>query len=312
MTAFTIAFASVLTALLYMLPGFVLGKMKKAVADHLPTMAAILIYVLSPAMIVSAFLSMDYSRETAVNMALFFVVSFAFQVLVMLGIWLILRKKFHISKYRMLATASTLGNCGVFGMPLIKALLPDNPEVACYSSIYILSMNILVFTFAVYCLTQDRKYISVKTAVLNPVTLSVLGAIPLFVIGARQYIPTQFMDAIDLLGKMTTPLCMFIIGIRLSTIRFKTLFTQPFVYLICLGKLIIFPLLAFLAAFFLPVPMSFKASLFILSAVPCASVILSMAEIHGKEQELSANCILLSTLLCILTIPALSLLLGVM
>ena len=296
--------------MIYMLPGFALGKAKKAFADHLPTMASILIYVLSPCMIVSAFLSMDYSRETAVNMALFFVVSFAFQVLVMLGIWLILRKKFHISKYRMLATASTLGNCGFFGMPLIKALLPNNPEVACYSSIYILSMNILVFTFAVYCLTGDRKYISVKTAVLNPVTLSVLGAIPLFMIGARQYIPSQFLDALDLLGRMTTPLCMFIIGIRLSTIKFKVLFTQPFVYLICAGKLVIFPLLAFLTGFFLPVPMSFKASLFILSAVPCASVILSMAEIHGKEQEMSANCILLSTLLCILTIPALSLLLG--
>lgn len=56
-------------------------------------------------------------------------------------------------------------------------------------------------------------------------------------------------------------------------------------------------------------PYSFKASLFILGSVPCASVILNMAEIHGKEQKLSANCILLSTLLCIFTIPVMSLLL---
>lgn len=66
---------------------------------------------------------------------------------------------------------------------------------------------------------------------------------------------------------------------------------------------------SFVIAFVLPVPYAFKASLFILGSVPCASVILNMAEIHGKEQKMSANCILLSTLLCIFTIPAMSILL---
>ena len=53
----------------------------------------------------------------------------------------------------------------------------------------------------------------------------------------------------------------------------------------------------------LPLPEAFRASLLILSAVPCASIIFNMAEIHHREVELSANCVMLSTLLCLLTIP---------
>ncbi len=309
MLAFKTAFLSVLVALMYMCPGYILGKAKKASAEHLSTMSAVLIYVLSPCMIVSSFFSMEFSWDALRDMGVFFLVSFVFEVAFLLSLFLILRKKFHINKYRMLAIGSALGNCGFFGMPLIQALLPDHPEVACYSSIYVISMNILVFTAAVYCLTLDKKYISLHSAIINPAVLSLLVGLVLYIVGAPEHIPGTCKNAIELLGKMTTPVCMLILGIRLSTIKFKDLFSEPFVYLICGGKLILFPLISFAVAFFLPVPYAFKASLFILGAVPCASVILNMAEIHGKEQKMSANCILLSTLLCIFTIPAMSILL---
>ncbi|MBO4775322.1 MAG: AEC family transporter [Lachnospiraceae bacterium] len=308
MDSFKIAFINVLISLLYMAPGFILCKTKKAVASHLSTISAILIYACSPCMIISSFISLDYSLENLWNMALFFVVSFIIQLTFLLIVFLIFRKKFHISKYRMLTIGSVLGNCGFFGLPLIKALLPNNPEVACYSSIYVISMNILVFTAGIYCLTQDKKYISVKAALVNPTALSFVVAFPLYLLGASNWLPTVLKDSIGLLGKMTTPMCMFILGIRLATMDFKKLFTNSFVYFACIGKLIVFPLFAYACVFFLPLPAPFKASMLILAATPCASIILNLAEMQGKEQEMSANCILLSTLLCILTIPVLALL----
>lgn len=308
MDSFKIAFINVLISLLYMAPGFILCKTKKAVASHLSTISAILIYACSPCMIISSFISLDYSLVNLLNMALFFVVSFVIQLVFLLLVFLIFRKKFTISKYRMLTIGSVLGNCGFFGLPLIKALLPDNPEVACYSSIYVISMNILVFTAGIYCLTQDKKYISVKAALINPTAISFLVAFPLYLFGASNWLPNVLKDSIGLLGKMTTPMCMFILGIRLATMDFKRLFTNSFVYFACIGKLIVFPLFAYVCVLFLPLPASFKASMLILAATPCASIILNLAEIHGKETEMSANCILLSTLLCILTIPVLALL----
>ena len=60
--------------------------------------------------------------------------------------------------------------------------------------------------------------------------------------------------------------------------------------------------------YFLPVDPVLKYSILILSGTPCASVILTLAEIHKSERESSANCILLSTLLCLITLPLLALL----
>lgn len=307
--SFKIALSNVLLMLLYIVPGFLICKAKKASAEHLSTISAVLIYVLSPCMVVNSFLQLDFTWGGFGKMAMFFGVSLVLQIVFMLIAYLICRKKYNDSKYRVLTIGAVLGNVGFFGLPIVKAILPDNPEVMCYSSVYVLSMNIIVFTMGIFCLTNDKKFITVKAAILNPTTLSVAVALPLYFFSVKNYIPSLLTDCVSLLGAMTTPLCMIILGIRLATVPLKKLFTRPIIYLICACKLIIFPLFCYLAVYFLPLEFSFKASVLILSSVPCASVILSLAEMHHSETELAANCVLLSTLMCFITIPVLVLLL---
>ena len=91
----------------------------------------------------------------------------------------------------------------------------------------------------------------------------------------------------------------------------KKLFTEPVPYLASAGKLIAFPLISYLLVLPFPLAPVFKASILILSATPCASIILNLAEIHHNGQETAADCALLSTLLSIATIPLLSLLLSI-
>ena len=306
---FQTALTNVIITLLYILPGYISAKCRIVKPEHLSSMSSVLVYVCSPCMIVHAFLNTDFSGSNIKNMGLFFVITFALQVLFMLAIYALFKKKYDDAKYRILTIASVMGNVGFFGLPIIRALMPDNPEVSCYSSVYIISMNILVFTVGVYCLTREKKYMSFRAAVLNPSVISLLVALPLHFFSVGQYVPDVLMNAINLLSSMTTPLCMIILGVRLSTVKFTSLFSKPFVYIICLGKLVVFPLFCYLAVAFLPLPFSFKASVLILSAVPCASVILNMAEIHHAETELAANCVLISTLLCFITIPLMTLVL---
>lgn len=74
------------------------------------------------------------------------------------------------------------------------------------------------------------------------------------------------------------------------------------------GLPIVSALFSYLLVLFLPLSDVFKASILILSATPCASIILNLAEIHHSGEELAANCTLLSTLISLVTIPLLSLL----
>lgn len=307
--SFQVALSNVLLTLLYIVPGFIICKIKKAAAEHLPTMSAVLVYVCSPCMIVNSFLQLEFTWNGFGKMALFFAVTLILQIAFMLIIYLIFRKKYADSKYRILTIGAVLGNVGFFGLPVVKAILPDYPEVMCYSSVYVLSMNILVFTMGVFCLTNNKKFMTFKSAILNPATFSVLVALPLYIFGVKQYLPELLTWGISLLGNMTTPLCMIILGIRLATVSLKKLFIRPIIYIICVCKLIIYPLFCYFAVYFIPLDFAFKASILILSAVPCASVILNMAEMRRSETELAANCVLLTTLLCFITIPVLVLLL---
>ena len=303
---FGIAFGNVLLTLLYILPGFLACKSKIAKADHLPTLSAILMYVCSPCMIVSSFMETEHTIANLKQVLLFFLVSLVIQVLITLLLYALFHKKYDDVKYRMLTISFGLGNAGFFGIPIIKAILPNHPEVACFACVYIVGMNMISFTVGAYCLTGDRKRMALKRAFLNPSFISFIVALILFAVNFQGFVPEKLLDAISLLGKMTTPLCMIILGIRLASVSFKKLFMRAYVYIICACKLLLFPLFSLIIVYFLPLSDLFKAAMFILCGTPCASVMLNIAEMYHGETELAANCVLLSTLLCVFTIPILA------
>ena len=304
--AFGIAFSNVLLTLLYIIPGFLCCKTKIAKADHLSTLSAILMYVCSPCMIVSSFMETERSLQNIGKIMLFFVVALIIQTVLTFVLYGLFRRKFDDVKYRMLTVSFGLGNAGFFGIPIIKAVLPGHPEVACFACVYIVGMNMLTFTIGAYCLTGDKKRMAMKRAFLNPSFISLVVALVLYALNVKSIMPDMLNDAIILLNKITTPLCMIILGIRLASVSFKKLFARVFVYVTCACKLIIFPFICLLLVWFLPVDNIFKAAMFILGGTPCASVMLNIAEMYNGETELAANCVLLSTLLCVFTIPFLN------
>jgi len=307
--SFDITLTNVLVTIMYVIPGFLLCKAKKASADHLSTVSAILIYIGTPCMVISTFMNIEFSWAQMQNMGLFFVATLFLQAAFMAVLYGVLRKKYEISKYRLLTIASVMGNVGFFGLPIVRALIPGNPEAQAYSIIYVVTMNILVFTMGAYCLTKETKYMSLKAAIINPTILSFLVALPLHMLGLRSAVSDTLFNNVELVGKLTTPVCMFVLGIRLATVSLKKLFARPFVYVMCVLKMVVFPLFCYAAVYFLPVSYAFKASILILSATPCASVIQMMSEMYKGDAELSANCVLMSTLLCFITIPLVTLVL---
>ena len=309
MIPFTVTFSNVLLMLLYLLPGFFMCKVRKVKPDHLSSISVILLYICGFALYVNALYGLDPSPELFLKMGLFLLIALAGETALMLLILLVLgkekRKEFAL---RMLSIATVMGNVGFFGMPVVRALFPDAPEAAVYSSMFNAALNILAWTVGVFTLTGEKKHISLKAALVNPSMLAVFTGIILCLLNARDWLPDILRTGFSTLGAMSTPLCMIILGVRLATMDFKTLFTTPLAWLISAGTLLVFPLFCYLLVLSLPLDPVFKGSILILAGTPCASILLNLAEIHHNGQELAANCALLSTLLSILTIPLLSLL----
>ena len=297
-----IIFYIVFVMLLYMTIGFILGKTHKVTVSHGKSMSALLLYVLGPAMIINSFLNLEYTRDNLVRISTYFLVTLLAQILFFCVLYLIFHKKYRDSKYRIMSIGGVLGNVGFVGMPIIAAVFPEEPIVLCYSSINVMAMNLIVFTIGTYMITNDRKYISIKSAIWNPTTLSILAAIPIFVFGI--HFPEEIENAIGLMAKMVTPMCMFVLGMRLSECDLRKIFTRKFVYMSCLLKLIVFPVFAWGLLKIFPVGDDvFRKTVVILAMAPSGALIESLAELYECEQEFAANVVLITTVLCVVTIP---------
>lgn len=299
---------TVLIMLGYMMIGFVLSKSKKVTVSHAKSLSAILLFVLGPSMIINSFLGLTYSKENLIRIGVFFLISLLVQIIFFGILYMVLHRRYTDSRYRIMSIGGVLGNVGFLGMPVIASVFPNNPIVLVYSSINVMSMNLIVFTIGTYMITNDKKYISVRGAVLNPTTLSILVALPIFVSGI--HFPGEIENAIALLAKMVTPVCMLILGMRLSEVKLKAIFSRPFVYATCLLKLVVFPVVVLLLVKWLPgIDSVCKTTVVVLAMMPAGAVIESLAELYECEQEFSANVVLLTTILSVITIPVMTYLL---
>lgn len=306
---FTVTMYTVAIMLLYSLPGYVLVKAKKIAPSSIPAFATMLMYVSQSCLVVYSFQKVTYTPELFCEMVIFFILSIFIQVFLLVIYYFVFRKKYKDVKYRIATVASCFGNCAFMGVPLLESLLPDYPQAVVFSAVYSIAMNLIGWTAASAIIANDKKYIKIKNFILNPAVIALCVSLPLFF--TNTYIgDTRFGDAIFLLGKMTTPLCMLIMGMRLASVSLKPIVTRKLNYSVILLKQAVMPLIGLVTVFFLPIDGNMKLTFYIICCCPVASVVLNFSEMLGEGQEMAANLVLLGTFSSVVTIPIMMLLSG--
>ncbi|MBQ8658339.1 MAG: AEC family transporter [Clostridia bacterium] len=299
---FILTLTSVGVLLLYAIPGFILSKCKAVKTDSLAALSKILLYACQPCLCLYTFNDVDFSWGLFKQMGIFLLVATVIQIVMLLGVFFIFLKKQENVRYRIYTVASCFSNCMFFGVPILKALLPDQPKALVFANMYFLSMSVLGWTVACAIMTHDKKYISAKKIFLNPSILTMAVVIPMFIFGIK--LPTQLYDPVKLMGQMTTPLCMLIMGIRLGSMSFKKIFGGGMQYVIVAVNQLVYPLLALGISLLIPFWEEYIVqTMFIIACCPVASVVLNFAEMVGEGQEEAANMLLLGTILAVGTMP---------
>lgn len=304
---FTVTLVTVAVMLAYAVPGYLLSRFRAVKEEAIPAFAKVLMYVCQPCLTLYAFDRVEYSVDLLKEIGIFFAVTLLAQLIAILLFYAVVKGRGDDVAYRVSAVAAAFGNCAFMGVPLVEAALPDAPRAVLMSAIFFLTMSLLGWTLASYLITRNKRFVSVKSIFLNPSVLILVVALPLFFTHTK--LPSTVASAVEILGKMTTPLCMLIMGMRLARMSPRALIGRPVQYAAIGVKLIVFPLAVYGIARLLPVALYLKQTLLLLSACPVASVVLNFAEMHGAGQENAANVVLVSTGLSLLTIPLLSLLL---
>ena len=304
--SFSVTFSTVVVMLLYCIPGYLLVKSRLLTSEHIAPFAVYLLYVNTPFLIINSMQQIEYSAYMVKYMAIALAVSLAMMGGGMAAIYAVLRRRQAEVPYRICVCAGAMGNVGFMGVPLLQALLPHYPQMQSFASMFFLTLNVLMWSMSSWIMTRDRRYISLRKALVNPAVISVALGLAMFF--ARLRLPDRLMDMTSLLSRMSTPVSMLILGMRLASAPIRPMFTSKVQYAAVGLRLVVIPLITLALCRLLPVERDFIRGVYILSCVPVGNTVLSFSELLGEGQDVAANVVLLSTMLSMFTIPLMLLL----
>ena len=294
-------------------PGFLLRKTKMVGDSAVSTLVVVLLYVGQPFLSISSLIGCEYNPEMLINMAIVLLSGFVFHIALYFLFKPMFIRKTPDDRKKILLAAALFGNTGFMGIPVIKALFPGVSEMLVYTVVFNISCNIIFWTLSAYIISGDKKAISIKRAIINPPTIALVVALPIFFFNVQ--LPAEIGDFITSFGDLVSPIAMLILGMRLADINLKSLFVSSELYICAFVRLIVFPLIVFIVLFLINLvyKMSYYviAVQFIVYAMPTANTVLSFAELYKKDGTVAAQSAMLSTILSIVTIPVMMMLLEV-
>lgn len=247
-------------------------------------------------------LQIDFSREVFTGLVLSFVCASALMLL-FLAIARVLLKKWPPARRAVLTHVFAFSNCGFMGYPVI---LSFNPDYLIYAIAFNASFNILCWTLGSALYAPAGEKLPWRRALLSPaVVASVLGVL-LFTVQLR--LPALVCEVLELLGSLTTPLSMLLIGARVCGLRPRD-FAQTDYHLGAVLRLVAAPLITYALLRLLPLPEPVFVTTVLLMAMPAASTASMQAELYNGDSAFAARAVAYTTVLSLISIPLISLLL---
>jgi predicted permease len=206
--------------------------------------------------------------------------------------------------------ALIFANVGYMGFPVTQAVFGGDAMI--YASMTNASFNLLTFTVGIKIFTgsftgESGQKNNVLKIVLNPAILCVVIGFVFFLGNLRP--PGPLADSIQMIGAMTTPVSMLVVGSLVAKNKLRSLFNDARVLPLMAVRLLVIPVLAWLALFrFIGNPLLIGV-LVTMPGMPVAAVTAIFAEKYCGDTALASKAVVLSTLLSVATIPVISLLL---
>ncbi|MEM3399410.1 MAG: AEC family transporter [Candidatus Micrarchaeia archaeon] len=269
--------------------GYCLGKYRKIDVGSLADMT---IYVLSPFL-------MLYSLgigQLGPELVGFVVVSLA--VMIISGVIGFLGTRlfgFSDEDARIVLMTSMLINTGNMGLSF--CLFAFGNEGLSLGAYYMVVNTIIMYTAGVYIASGSRMLEFLKL----PLVYFVAAGIALSALSIK--LPAPIFGVVELLGKSALPVQLIMLGVQLSRIKPDA----RKIKLPCLNafvRLIIGPVVAFVLCSFAGISGIYMGVLVLQSAMPSAVTNFLLAAKYRRREELVASIVFVSTLLSLLTIPA--------
>lgn len=282
---------------LVMMLGFVLKRRQVVQESGKSLLTDLVIHVTLPASILKSF-QMEFNRQILQSCMVIGIVA----VLIQIGSYLlgmVLYPGFPDSRKKVLQYATICSNAGILGNPIAEGIFGGLGLL--YASIYVIPQRVFMWSVGLTYFTEapDKKTL-VKKVVTHPCILSVfLG----FVVMVFQIpLPGFFSLTIKTVAGANTFLAMMLVGTILAGVHMRELPSKAAFYY-AFVRLFLVPLMVWGGCRLCGVDSLVTGVSVILSGMPAASVTAVLAAKYGKDEVFATKCVVLTTLLSMVTVP---------
>ena len=295
----TVIINGVIALFLIMLIG-VYGSKRKIITPIINKgLTNILLEISLPCLVVSSFI-FDMDDELKSNIIKCFIYSPIILVITIIVSYIALYP-IKSDKKIIMQFANVFSNCGFIGFPIIYSIFGS--EGVIYASIFNMFFKISVWTYGVILFNGNIDKKDMNKVLLNPSIIAVI--IGLIIMIFKINIPDVLYSTLDLVGGLTSPLSMIIIGVILGNANILKYLKDYTIYYSSLLKLIVLPCVLILVSRIINDTSIVSQTLIIITAMPAAAMTSILAENFDKEKEYSAVIVFMTTLIFLVTFPIL-------
>lgn len=296
--------------------GFICQKIKFLTDEANKCMADIVMYFVTPCVIINAFSASVYTKDELLgilrNIAIVAIVSTVFHVVMILAVCLIFRFRDE-NRRRVMRFAAVFSNAGFIALPLAQALIDTEGchEGALYAAVFLAVFNIALWTWGLVDMSGEKKNMNWKKILFNPGIIGV--AVGLLVFTSPLYLsfgntagirfPSLISDALSALSALNLPLPMLMVGYYLGKADLVSAFRDTWSYVCMAVRLIVFPMALLGILYLCGVRGNVLTVLVIGASAPVGATTTIFSAKFNRDTDLSVRLVSLSTILSMLTMP---------
>lgn len=274
--------------------GIYLSRAGLLTAQGTKDLGSILLRIIIPCVILKSYL-IPYSGKRLEELALSAGLALAGFILAMVIAYGLYGRRRPIENF-----AAAFCNAGFIGIPLAQAVIGE--EGVFYVAASIALLNLFQWTYGVYIMTGRKDSIAPKAIAKNPVVIAIAAGILLFI--SQIPVPGIITGTLGYIAGMNTPVAMILMGTYMAKLSPKQIFSKN-TYGCVLLRLLVIPAVILVVFWILPIQnKSVALAVYLAAATPVGANICVFAQQHNCDYEFSVITVCLSTVLSIITIPA--------
>ena len=196
----------------------------------------------------------------------------------------------------------------LIGLPILQSLY--GPTAVLFAGLTSIPFNITLYTYGVWRLSAETRSggaLRLKD-IFSPSVLATLAALVFFLFSLP--VPGAVSRLMSACAGVTMPLSMVVIGVTMGSENLTAALRDRRVYAIALFRLVLAPLVTFLLLRPLTDNALLLKSCVVIAGCPTGIVVPILSLQYGHDASLPSNCVIVTTLLSLVTLPILLLLLG--